>query len=114
MTMELTSFPNPFLNFFSSEMRVTAVRVMMRPCPMSPNMTAKRKGKVMTVKSPGLISWYEATPYESIMAWNPPVNLFVRWNVGGFLALRSSWRMAGTLPPEFSWKRERRQRGRLR
>jgi len=35
---------------------------MIVPWPMSPNMTAKRKGNVMTVKRPGLTSWYVAKP----------------------------------------------------
>ena len=89
-------------NFFSSPMSVAALAAMRMPWPMSPNMTANRNGNVMTVNSPGLISWYEPMPYASMIDWKPSVNLFVRWNVGGFLAARSSCRMPDTLVPASS------------
>jgi hypothetical protein len=39
-----------------------ADKKMIVPCPMSPNMTANKNGKVMTAKRPGLTSWYVAMP----------------------------------------------------
>jgi hypothetical protein len=49
------------------------------PWPRSPNMTAKRKGKVTMVKTAGLTSRYRAMPYASTMdcyrGWG-------RWRLG--------------------------------
>lgn len=101
-TSQLTSLPNPFGYLRSIAISDNALSVMSSPCPISPNITAKRKGKVMIVNKPGLTSSYVATPYASMMAWKPSVNLFVRWNVGGFLCVRSSCRIAETLVPAFS------------
>lgn len=106
-----TSLPMPFLpNFFSSMMSTNAESIMSAPCPMSPNMTANRNGNVTTVNRPGLTSWYDPIPYASMMFWNPSVNLFVRWNVGGVLVVRSSWRSAETDVPAFSCARAPSQR----
>src|SRR6266702_5879085 len=75
---------------------------MIDPCPMSPNMTANKNGKVMTAKRPGLTSWYVAMPYESMIAGKACVNLFVRWNVGGVLFVRGSCKIGGTEVPDSS------------
>jgi len=37
--------------------------VRKRPCPISPNMTPNKNGKVIIVNSPGLTSLYLGTPY---------------------------------------------------
>lgn len=36
---------------------------MSEPCAISPNMTPKRKGKVIVVKNDGFAYLYLATPY---------------------------------------------------
>ena len=47
----------------------------------------------------GLISRYEATPYASMMVWNPSVNLLVLLKVGG-CSLVGIWvNTLGTLDP---------------
>jgi len=53
----LTSEPVPFVNFFSNKIKLNALNVIKIPWPISPNMTANKKGKVMTVNNPGLTSW---------------------------------------------------------
>jgi len=40
---------------------------MMEPWPMSPNITPKRKGKVMEVNKAGLASLYPGTPYVLVI-----------------------------------------------
>ena len=53
------------------------------PCPKSPNMMPKRKGKRMTAKAPGLASRYRGVPYVLTSAWKPEVKRVVGTNVGG-------------------------------
>lgn len=50
---------------------------------MSPNMTPKRKGKVIVVKTAGLNSLYQGIPYVFTIYWNAPMNSFVGIFVGG-------------------------------
>lgn len=77
-----TSSPNPRGYFFSIMMKAAAESAIMKPCPISPNMTANRNGlseqkghhqrntdcmpsktdKVMVANRLGLISSYEAIP----------------------------------------------------
>lgn len=48
---------NPaLLNRFSNIIIAAAVKNAITPCPISPNMTANKKGNVMTANSPGLTS----------------------------------------------------------
>jgi hypothetical protein len=49
-------------NLRSLKIIYNADKKMIEPCPMSPNMTANKNGKVMTAKRPGLTSWYVAMP----------------------------------------------------
>src|SRR4051794_9051316 len=76
-----------------------AASVSIKPWPTSPNMTAKRNGKVMTVGRPGLISWYFAVPYASMMVWKARVNLLVLTYVGGVLVVLSWFTIVGTDRP---------------
>lgn len=48
-------------SFFSFTMKYRVARNKHIPWPQSPNMTAKRKGKVTIVYTPGFASWYLAT-----------------------------------------------------
>lgn len=106
----LTSDPVPFANLFSIMMSVNALRVMRMPWPMSPNITANKKGNVITVNNPGFTSWYDPMPYASMMFWNPSVNLFVRWNVGGVAVVRNWCKTAETEVLAFSCGPRHRQR----
>jgi hypothetical protein len=51
-----------FSSCFSLRTRKRAAIKTMRPCPASPNMTAKRKGNVATVYTAGFTSRYVFTP----------------------------------------------------
>jgi c-di-GMP-related signal transduction protein len=44
-----------------------AIKNIIEPCPISPNITPKKKGKLMQVNTAGLASLYEGTPYVSII-----------------------------------------------
>lgn len=57
------------------------------PCPMSPNITPNKKGKVTVVNNDGLASRYLATPYVSTIYWAERVYEFFWNNVGFFLLL---------------------------
>jgi len=65
-------------------------------------MTAKRKGKVMMVKTAGLASRYAATPYASMSSWKAEVNLFVLKKVGGDSLVVIWLRIGATVDPDFS------------
>ncbi|TNN41697.1 hypothetical protein EYF80_048141 [Liparis tanakae] len=73
-------------HLLSLNTRYRAAQVMSTPWPMSPNMTANRKGKVMMV--------YGAGDKE----------------VGGVCLHCIRLRMDGTVEPLFSWKKRRAQR----
>ena len=60
-----------------------AIKNMIEPWPISPNITPKKKGKLMHVKTAGLASLYEGTPYVSIINWKVYEKSFVLKNVGG-------------------------------
>lgn len=57
-----TSSCSCLANFFSFKTRYKAKSNIKKPWPVSPNMTANKKGKVMRVKRPGLTSRYRAIP----------------------------------------------------
>ena len=70
------------------------------PCPKSPNMTAKRKGKVTMVKGAGLASLYLATPYASTISWKECVTLLVWKYVGGCSYVTRGWKIVLTCKSE--------------
>lgn len=53
-----------------------AMKNRMRPCPMSPNITPNKNGKVTILNTFGLISLYHGIPYVSTVDWNCDVNSF--------------------------------------
>lgn len=48
-------------SFFSFTIKYSVARRRHIPWPQSPNITANRKGNVITVYTPGFASWYLAT-----------------------------------------------------
>ena len=57
--------PRSFLPSAFSRQSIQAANMSIsRPWPMSPNMTAKRKGKVIMEKTAGLASRYRAMPAQ--------------------------------------------------
>mmetsp|Transcript_13462 Transcript_13462/g.22965 ORF Transcript_13462/g.22965 Transcript_13462/m.22965 type:complete len:412 (+) Transcript_13462:1043-2278(+) len=70
-------------SLLSMMIRASANKAIRMPCPISPNITANKNGKVITRKGAGFTSWYSATPYASTMLWNTSVNLLSWKYVGG-------------------------------
>ncbi len=106
LTRRVASLPPKHMPMISSSCclpMVFSLRTIQRakasssmPCPKSPNMTAKRKGKVTIVKGAGLASLYLATPYASTISWKEWVILLVWKYVGGCSYVTKGWKMVLT------------------
>ena len=77
----------PYIGFKASYLCPNRHRKMEKarrrpPWPISPNMTPKRKGKLMMVNMVGFTSLYFGTPYVSMITWNCSVKEFILKYVG--------------------------------